>query len=930
MKKKDGNEVKLIFLFVLCLSFIVSGLFAGTKGKIAGRVIDSNTGKPLIGANIIVVGTNFGATSNEKGNYVILNLSPGMYSVKALYMGYQAVTKTGVMVIVDRTTRVNFSLKTETIAGESVVVVAKRPVVDPNLTATEHVVRQKDIDKTWVRSMSEIMNTQTGVYAGHVRGGTAVETKYMLDNVSLNSGLLSDNYTGVNTSAIQEVSILTGGYNAEYGDAQSGIVNIVTKEGVGGIHGTWVNRMRPAGKYHWGRNMYSHDNYEWTHYDIDYWTALTQDETSEFYGSDPNTLLKNWQDQHTANPDQADYTKRPELETEMTLYGSLTDRIGFLISGRYKRGVNVFPQATPYNPEFNFQGNITYKLSSKIKLKLSGIYGGYTNSSSSGSNFYSIENSQEMAWNGLPEVTSFDNWSKYDLIGGWVSFPEKRRINNVALEMTHVLNPQTFYKLTFSYLNDNMDKTDRDGIIDPEKWSFDDDVADSDWLFLLKGYKHWTDMFTSKVYSGHGSVTSQIDDHNQVKAGFEFKSYDLSYDHQMSAYEGGERWNLMNVYQGKPYEGSFYTQDKMEFSGLIVNAGIRVDYFNQNRDAPKNMFDPLAYEETTPGNIKPGFPGVPERESTKTQFAVSPRLGISHPISENTVLHFVYGHFYQRPSWHKMLGFPYINFTEDPNLIYDPYNPNVVTYMDQWQGYYGNPKMGYERTIQYEIGVDQNIANLLRLDITGYYKDASRQTIMREGNVNDPRWGDENTWTTLYNAVNQYNVAMMISNCAYADVRGLETELNTRFNFPLNFNFSYDLSYSTGGVVGYSSMYELGTGIDAPYGYGQSRKSWNANNKFKGIADLSFPKNFGPSVFGFKPLSEFGVNIYFEYRNGPQYTYHGPDDTSTEPNNKRWYPHYRTNLTVSKGFDLLGFHSELRMEVRNLFNNKDINMLGWD
>jgi hypothetical protein len=102
---------------------------------------------------------------------------------------------------------------------------------------------------------------------------------------------------------------------------------------------------------------------------------------------------------------------------------------------------------------------------------------------------------------------------------------------------------------------------------------------------------------------------------------------------------------------------------------------------------------------------------------------------------------------------HKMLGFPFINFVEDLNAARNPYpdpGSEQFTYMDQWMGFQGNPEMGYERTVQYEIGVDQNIANTMRLDLTGYYKDANRQTVFREGSYNDPRWDDPNAWTWLF------------------------------------------------------------------------------------------------------------------------------------------------------------------------------------
>jgi len=929
--KHNSLFLKSGLMFIL-LFFLNENISYAQVGKISGRVTDAKTGEPLIGANVVINGTELGSSTDEDGFYFIINVKPGVYSVTTTYLGYQTLTKTNVQVNIDKTTRLNFALKPTELKGSEITVVAKQEVVKKDLTATEKLVSDEQLNRSWARSLPEAIETQTGVFNGHIRGGTLTETVYMLDNISLNSGLISDNYQGINPTTVKEISVLTGGYNAEYGNAMSGIINIVTKSAVSGIHVSLLSRMRPAGKYHWGRNMYSKKNYDWKHFDLSYWTAESKNPDSPYYGQDPNKLLEQWQKQITPDPTQADYTKRAEYETELTIYGSPAPKVGFLISGRYKRGVNIFPQQEKYNPEFNFQGELSYKLTKSIKLKFNALYGGYKTSGLSSSNFNTVETAQEMAWNGLPQITDPYQWNKYKIPGSWASWPELRRVKNFAIKWNHVLSRNTFYEIDVSFLSDLMDKTDRDHVVTGDKWSFDDDEYGMLGFYLTKGFKHWNDKWESKVYSIQGSITSQINKHHLVKSGFVTKSYDFTYDHEMSAYEGGKRWNLMNIYSGKPYEGAFYVQDKIEFAGLIVNAGLRVDFFNQNRSAPKNMFDPLAFEPTTPGhdtNEPAGIPGNPEMEKTKLQLALAPRLGISHPISENTVLHFFYGHFYQRPSWHKMFGFPFINFTEDMNAARNPY-AKQETYMDQWMGFLGNPKMGYERTVQYEIGVDNNIRNILRLNITGYYKDASRNTVFREGNLYNPRWGDPNSWTWLYNATNQYNIPIMVSNSAFADIRGIELELQTRFRFPLNFRLSYDLSYATGGVIGFVNLYEARSGVNTPQGFGQLKKAWNSNQKFKGNVFLNLRPGFGPEFIGFKPLSNLFVNLYYEYFSGPQYTYHGPGDTSTEPNNKRWKGHHRWNLKVIKKFEWFGIRPSISVEVRNLFNNKDLNMLFGD
>jgi len=923
---------------VIVLLLIVSNTWAGTSGKIAGRFYDEETGEALPGANVMIEGTNLGSSSDIDGRYFIINVPPGIYVLKASYMGHEGMVINDVYVTIDRTTEIDFPMTANVLEGVEVTITAERPLVDKDLTASRQVVSADDMDQSWARDLTEVVEMQSGVSDGHFRGGTMTESVYLLDNISLNSGLMSDNYTGVNPTTIEEVVVLTGGYNAEYGNAQSGIVNAITREVTSGYEATLVTRMRPAGKYHWGRNLYSDDNADIADYGLDYWADQVADPDGDFYEGDADALLAQYQGYTTADDVLKNYAERAEYETEATIVGALTPKIGYMFSGRFKRGVNVYPQILEYNPEHNIQGKISYKVSDQSKLTFSVLVGGYETADYSPSNFNSLENAQGMAWTAGSMITDPYSSNKYAMLASWSTWPEIRNVSSYSLNWTQTLSPNTYFELWGSLLSDDMDKTDRDNLAVDSLWSFDNDEWEPlTWNFQVQPRdadgnpitgRHWGDKYTAKVTSFGGSVSSQVNDNHLVRSGFEYKLYDMDFETTMSAYEGGARWNLMNVYSGKPSEGAAYVQDKMEFGGLIMNAGLRLDFFNQNRDAAANMFDPLAFEETTPGNVTPGLPGDPETEATEMQVALAPRLGFSHPITEKTVLHFMYGHFYQRPSWHKMLSFAYINFAEDD--ITNPYNPDHETYMDQWQGYQGNPKMGYEKTVQYEIGFDQNIADKFSLDVTAFYKDASRQTTFREATFNDPRWGEEGRTpqTFLYSMENQYNIAIMSNNGAYADVRGIETGLASNFKSPFNFNIGYDLSFSTGGVSGLYNMFE-GDGIDARHGYEMTRKAWNNNHKIKAMVNMDLHDKWGPSIAGFKPLADFHTNIYWEYRNGDQYTYHAPDDQSTKPNNMRWFAHYRTNLKVSKGIGLMGLHAELSMEVRNLFNDKDLNM-PWD
>ncbi|MDD5608848.1 MAG: carboxypeptidase-like regulatory domain-containing protein, partial [Ignavibacterium sp.] len=276
--------------------------FASNTGKIAGRVTDKNNGEPLVGANIYIQELSTGASTDINGDYYILNIPPGSYTITVSMVGYARITKSNVSVIIDRTTTVDFILETTLIEVEGVLIVAERPVIDKDLTASEQIVTGNILEKSGTKSIQDALIRLSGIIEdnsnlawqrgstkGYIRGSSNVQAVVMVDNLSVNSGLVSDNYTGFNTSTIEQISVLTGGYNAEYGEGRSAVVNIISKEAPKGIHGTLITRMRPAGVYHFGRNMYSTENNDYKSTDIDYWTQQSQDENSRFYQKNPDS-----------------------------------------------------------------------------------------------------------------------------------------------------------------------------------------------------------------------------------------------------------------------------------------------------------------------------------------------------------------------------------------------------------------------------------------------------------------------------------------------------------------------------------------------------------------------------------------------------------------------------------------------------------------
>jgi hypothetical protein len=898
-------------------------------GKIAGRVTDKTTGEPVIGAHVILKGLTAGASTNVTGDYFILNVSPGTYTLVVSMVGYETVSISNVLVVIDRTTTKNVAILATIIQGEVVNIIAERPVVDKDLTASQQIVTSMVIEKSGARTVKEVLLTQPGFFIdntalawqrgitkNYVRGSSATQAVYMLDNLSVNSGLVSDNYSGFNTSSIEQISVQTGGYNAEYGEGRSAIINVVSKEATSGLHGVLSVRVRPAGVYHFGRNMYSHENNDYVSTGINYWTAQSQDANSQYYKLKPDSLLAAWRKQSTPNDTLANYANHPEYEFEGTLLGGLTEEVSFLLSGRYKQGVGIFPQLIPFNPEYNVQGYVNVKVSPDVKLRFGGFVGGYETADYTASNFNTIESGQESGWLAPMRIDEQYARAKFNLVGApYRQWPELRQWSQFYARVTHMLNGQSFYELTASYLKDRMDRSDRDHRL-----------TDSVGLpiiismlprYTLQDYYHtWTKDF-SQSYQLKGDYTNQITSAHNVKAGFTLKSFDFNYEN-FSSSSGASRTNDMNVFNGNPYEGNLYLQDKIETEGLVVNLGVRGDFFNENREAPKNMFDPLAFEVATPGHdpgAPLGIPGTPEREQTKLQVAISPRIGIAHPLSEYAVLHFVYGHFYQRPSWVKMFGFPFVNYGRVTDSTLNPY-AKQTTFMNEWQGYYGNPDMGYEKTVQYELGLDYNIADLIKLDVTGYYKDATQEA---------------NVVTGVYAATYSATKALMMSNAGYSDVRGIETKIDSRFDGIFNFGIYHEVYWSFSGEVGFSRLYEPGSpSVDVPKGLRQGRGAWSSLQRVKGWLNLSIKKDEGPEFLGGHPLSDVTIYSNFWWRQGDQFTYHSPGDISTEPNNMRWFSYYQIDLRIAKGFDVLGTRTEVSLDIKNVFNLKFLRLLDGD
>jgi len=224
--------MRKILLLILLAPFII---YSGTTGKLAGTIKDAQTGEPLVGANVIIEGTNFGAATNVNGEYVILNISPGRYNVKFSFIGYETTIMQDVVITVDQTTTLQISLNPQTIMVDEIVVTARTPLIQKDVTSSISVITREEIESLPVSTFTGLLSLQAGVSGSgsnlHVRGGRSNEVAYMIDGTIVVDPLLGGLATDINNDAIQEMSLLSGTFNAEYGNALSGVVNIVTRDG---------------------------------------------------------------------------------------------------------------------------------------------------------------------------------------------------------------------------------------------------------------------------------------------------------------------------------------------------------------------------------------------------------------------------------------------------------------------------------------------------------------------------------------------------------------------------------------------------------------------------------------------------------------------------------------------------------------------------
>ncbi|HTX17014.1 MAG TPA: TonB-dependent receptor [Bacteroidota bacterium] len=206
--------------------------YAGTTGTIEGTVREKETRNPMPGVTVLIAGTKVGWVTDENGHFVFYNLDVGKYSLRFQMVGYAPLLYENIEVNVNSKTRVDVFLTPSAVQMNEMVIQAQRPLIQKDVLGTVHTVGGEDIKVLPVTTFSDVIGMKPGTTVeGNVRGGKTSEVLYLIDGLPAQDVLQGGLGADLPNSSIAQVALQTGGFEAEYGNAESGVVNVVTKTG---------------------------------------------------------------------------------------------------------------------------------------------------------------------------------------------------------------------------------------------------------------------------------------------------------------------------------------------------------------------------------------------------------------------------------------------------------------------------------------------------------------------------------------------------------------------------------------------------------------------------------------------------------------------------------------------------------------------------
>ena len=887
------NRFSKILLVSMCVNLTSFGL-SQTTGKLAGTIVDKQSKNPLPGANIILEKTSYGAATDEGGQFHIINIPPGMYSVSIMMIGYKTVKVNDVRISINRSVSLDIEMETTVIEGEVVTVEVARLAQKKDQTSTIKNISGDEISALPVENIGAVINMQAGVVQGHFRGGRYGEVTYLIDGVQVDETFGGSNATvDIQPEAVQDLEVITGTFNAEYGRAMSGVVNVVTKDGGPTFEGSISS----------GASYYQTSN------------------TDIFIGLSPDL---------NRSKDLKFSLGGPILGNKITFFTNLRSQNinGHLNAYRIFNvdDINLF-WLDDSSQWFSTRSGDSSYVPMNTSKNLS-VLGKLSFNVFKGIRFSALYSYSDDSWFG------YDHSFKYSPDGRAGSY---KNTHYTALLLNHMITPKLFYELKLSSVDNYygvylyQDPLDTNYIHDfhlnnygsgfftggQQKDHTERTMIDETYKFDLT----WQANHSHSFKLGILSIAHDIDNKwRQIRNKFEGQDVEDPLIYEPEVF--GDSTVYADIYKVKPQEAAVYFQDKMEFEEMVINFGVRYDYFDPASVYPSDRRNPanqlLFYgssgdgiwnegEEWTDSNdngiwdwidsngngecdddyveceiwideivdsLMSTYPQAPVIEQ------VSPRIGFAYQLGNQAVLHFSYGHFFQMPPLYAM--YQNHSFLVGPN--------DYGTTM-------GNVLLKPEKTITYELGLWQELTRGVSLDVAIFYRDIYNLLS-----------------TKIISTYNQIEYGLY-SNKDYGNARGLEVKLDLGYGY-FKGTVNYTLQYTRGNADNPTQTFNrAGDSMDPVNRL--IPMSWDQRHTLNGTVMFSM-KNYGGTVTAY-------------YNSGTPYTFSPQSESilsriNLYPNNAYKPATGTVDATLYYNFKLMGrLHCKIDLTIYNLLDRLNEN-----
>jgi outer membrane receptor protein involved in Fe transport len=666
-----------------------------TGGKIQGVVRDEESGEPIPYANVVIQENKIGTQTGADGEFFIINVAAGAYTLEVSSIGFQTQIVSGVFVATNQITRLDVALTQSPIEIPAVTVVGKSPVVSKEMTGTTYIIRQTELAVLPVDYAIDFIAFQPSVArfdtTFHVRGGRATEVLYLVDNISIIDPHTGDPVIGIPKGVVNEVIFLPGGFDVEYGRAMSGVVNMIAEHPGHKISAKVYHKTEAIMPFYYD---FGYQNYQ----------AIVHLPVSE-----SSRGLISFDVMHTNDWNPRLFALPHKERDDYTLYGKWL----FSPSGKWKlslSGAKSRFQFDRYDTKWKF--NLNHYRSDLNEGNLQVVNLDFLPDAHK---YFNVTLSRLHA----NKTYGVKDWGSYGIFDDF-SFKDYQALQWPEFS---IRNPYgaNYYVLGF--------------------------IPYNDYPITSGDFPEYRDML-SNVMNIHAQANIQAHRYHEIKAGFQYSMMEFGcFNHFVASKYilSGDTGIFIDEYRYYPKEYSIYLQDNIDYRGLYAKIGCRYDRYAADID------------DVEPISI------------------ISPRLGFSFLVTDKFLFRANVGRYVQPPLYDHV--YRYHNILPIPDYV-DRYLPLI-----------GNPELGPERTVSYEIGLQGMINENIGTTFNVFYKDV-----------------DDLIGTRFIAAVPQDHVRY--ENIEYGNIRGIEAIIE--FSYPIfTGKMSYTLSWARGTSSYAEEVYDI-------------------------------------------------------------------------------------------------------------------------